>query len=100
MRGQRARKTAVEIVRDCVESIGIWQAIASADVAAEQRAKLLLFLRCEFRRFGSCLAEARKFYPSDDEISRACASVPNALANDTARAATDSTRPRAPIPPR
>jgi outer membrane protein assembly factor BamD len=45
-------------------------------------------------------AEARKFYPTDDEVSRACASVPNALANDTARAATDSTRPRAPIPPR
>ena len=40
--------------------------------------------------------EARKFYPTDAEITQACASVPNAIAADSARAASDSTRPRIP----
>jgi|SRR5438067_4436614 len=35
--------------------------------------------------------EARKFYPDDAEIRRACASVPTVLA-DSAKAATDTTR--------
>ena len=39
--------------------------------------------------------EARKFYPTDPDITRACASVPNVVADST-RAATDSTRPRIP----
>ena len=42
--------------------------------------------------------EARKFYPNDGDVGRACASVPNAVVADSVRAATDSTRPR--IPPR
>jgi outer membrane protein assembly factor BamD len=40
--------------------------------------------------------EARKFYPNDGEITRACASVPVPVLGDSARAATDSTRPRIP----
>jgi outer membrane assembly lipoprotein YfiO len=40
--------------------------------------------------------EARKFYPTDAEITQACASVPNAVAADSVRAASDSTRARIP----
>jgi len=39
--------------------------------------------------------EARKFYPTDADVTRACASVPSVVA-DSARAAADSTRPRIP----
>lgn len=37
--------------------------------------------------------EARKFYPDDAEVQRACTGVANPLAADSTRAAPDSTRP-------
>lgn len=40
--------------------------------------------------------EARKFYPDDADVGRACANVASPVLGDSARAATDSTRPRIP----
>jgi outer membrane assembly lipoprotein YfiO len=43
-------------------------------------------------------AEAKKFYPDDAEIARACAGVSTVVASDSSRVPGDTTHPRVPIP--